>query len=154
LHALRDLGLNRAWPLSLVAERLREIMTDEFHTDPETGVTAWDKYKTKQMKSGTTIDHYLGRILSNMKSFRRLCKDREGRVGMSGLNPYGYRLWQLHCAVDIFIVRTGRGKAKKAFIRLNTYSNDPLLEYVGSEEEIERLYPVRRLAGRTLGPLI
>jgi hypothetical protein len=127
LIALSELGLNQAWSELEVKLKLKEVMSRRVYADGQNG---WDRFEKKPSRGKKP--HFLeDRIYDNFKSFRRLCKNR-------GLHPYGKRLSQLRCSVDIFIVRklVGQQEHVERFLRLNTYSGSPLLVEVGDRSEI------------------
>jgi hypothetical protein len=133
LIALAELGVNKAWSLAEILNKLQEIMSRPDHV--KNGVSAWSKFTSKKRQN---LQPVMDRIYDNFRSFRRLCK-RWGR------NPYGFRLRQIGCCIDIFVDATNRGKK---YIRLNTFSSEPLKIVVDGREGI----PEVDMRGTTLGP--
>ena len=76
------------------------------------------------------------KILENLKSFRRLCLE-------GGMSPYGYKLKQIGCCIDMFLeegsVKNTSGKYRDYkiwHIRLNTHSTVPLLIKIRTKRDI------------------
>lgn len=151
LMALANLGVNRAWSLDEIMPVLRRLMGEE----------RWKKFVIyKRAKRFKNPNEEPERIWDNYRSFRRLCKDHLGRVGYEGKSPYGMRLWQIGCCIDLFVVEKSVDKKNhhgggmtsddhvERYVRLNTYSNDPLKMMVQSRKFI----PAVDRRGKTLGP--
>lgn len=138
LMALVSLGINKEWSLSEIRPVLKAIMSDELHFDVKYQ-TKWGRFLSREAGSSAT-----DRILSNYKSFRRLCLH-------GGNNPYGKRLIQIGCCVDLFKEPVGNANnhAFLWYMRLNTHSTVPLLLEVLDRESI----PVVDLLGNTSGPV-
>lgn len=130
LNALVALGVNQAWSIADILPKLREIMTARQvkRSKDKTISNAWEVFTEKdhddkRLSKIRRPQPVLQRIYDNYVSFRRL-----GYGENKGWSPYGRKLEQIGCCIDIFLIRQRHGTSTivQKFIRLNTHSDTPL----------------------------
>jgi len=112
VYAMFSLGANKWHSLSNIIGKMEEIMSRNTCKTNGVKMTAWEKFRGKSSRnSAMRCKDFVGRIQENMVFFQRLNK----------LHPTGYKLMQVHAAVDMKRI-TKRGFVNGCyFYRLSTY---------------------------------
>lgn len=104
-HSLTDIVEKLEKYTSQIPLKLSIVRTKGYHT-------AWDKFRGKSSRSwAARSKDYVGRIQENFIMLQRL----------SMMHPYGYKLYQVHTAIDIKRMSKEGFEQGVYFYRLSTY---------------------------------
>lgn len=113
IYSMFLLGANKWHSLSDIIDKMEEIMSSKVVNRDGIMMTAWERFKGKsQRASSLRCKDYVGRVQENMVFFQRLNK----------LHPTGYKLMQVHSAVDMKRINKRGFPSGCYFYRLSTYS--------------------------------
>ena len=115
VQSLYLLGSNKWHEQNMVINKIADVMSK---IESRKGISSWQKFsgrlpREKGGKTALTAKDDIGRIHQNYRVIQRL----------GGLNPCGYKLFQVGSCIDIKRVKDGRW-----FYRLNTISTEPLFD--------------------------
>ena len=114
IEALFLLGCNQWHKLNDIVDKMKSIMSEIPVYEDSKVSNAWEKFRNKtSRKDAIKCKDHIGRIQENMIFFQRL----------STLHPYGYKLRQVHAAVDIKRVTKRNFPNGEYYYRLSTYNN-------------------------------
>jgi hypothetical protein len=98
IEALNILGINQRHSYNDVKATMKELLSG--YTDNK-GKTAWEKFDEVTSDNNDNLGKDLrGKIIQNAQVLQRIGNKRDK-------NPYGYKLYQLGCVIDILVNEAG-----------------------------------------------
>jgi hypothetical protein len=90
IETLSQLGENQEHSFGDFYSKLQEVMSDEKLKNRD-GKTPWEIFSGREARSGVSAKNIIDKIHQNIRVLQRL----------GGANPYGMKLAQLNCCIDV-----------------------------------------------------